>query len=96
MNELLSLTAAQLKHAAGLKEKIVELENELASLLGSDSPVVLKRGRGRPRKGVITSARPTGTPEIKRRKMSGAARAKMARAAKARWAKVKAAGKNSL
>jgi hypothetical protein len=96
MNNLLSLTPAQLNHAADLKEKIEELESELASLLGSSLPVAPKRGPGRPRKEVITFARLAGIPEMKRRRMSAAARTKMAAAAKARWAKAKAAGKNSL
>lgn len=35
MSNLLSLTAAQLKHAAALKGKIGKLEKELVSILGS-------------------------------------------------------------
>jgi hypothetical protein len=94
MNDLLSLTAAQLKHAADLKEKIVELEQELAAVLGSSSFVAPKRGRGRPKKDLAVEA--AEVPKIKRRKMSAAARAMMAAAARARWSKAKAAGKNSL
>jgi hypothetical protein len=94
MNDLLSLTAAQLNHAADLKEKILELENELTSLLGSGSPIPPKRGPGRPRKEVAFGV--VEVPQMKRRKMSAAARARMAAAAKARWAKAKAAGKTSL
>lgn len=94
MHHLLSLTAAQLNHAADLKEKIEELENALASLLGSDSPVPPKRGPGRPKK--VLTIGTVEAPKIKRRRMSAAARAKMAAAAKARWAKAKAAGTNSL
>jgi hypothetical protein len=94
MNDLLSLTAAQLKHAADLKEKIVELENHLALLLGSSSPVAPKRGPGRPRKEVAFGI--VEVPKMKRRKMSAAARARIAAASKARWAKAKAAGKTSL
>ncbi|MDR3548180.1 MAG: hypothetical protein P4M11_07960 [Candidatus Pacebacteria bacterium] len=37
MIDLLSLTSAQMKHAADLKEKIIALEQELASILGSPS-----------------------------------------------------------
>ena len=95
MNDLLSLTPAQLNHAADLKEKIVELENELASLLDSNSPVAPKRKPGRPRKQVMF-AWAFSSPKMKRRKMAASARAKMAAAAKARWAKAKAAGKTSL
>ena len=35
MSNLLSLTSAQLKHAADIKDKISALEKELASILGS-------------------------------------------------------------
>lgn len=96
MNDLLSLTPAQLNHAADLKEKIEKLESELASLLGSSSPVAPKRRPGRPRKEDITFARFAGTPGMKRRKMSAEGRARIAAAARARWAKAKAAGKSSL
>ena len=94
MNDLLSLSAAQLNRAADLKEKIEKLEGELASLLGSGSPVAPKRGPGRPRKALTVGT--VELPQTKRRKMSASARAKMAAAAKARWAKAKAHGKNSL
>lgn len=91
MNDLLLLTAMQLNRAADLKEQITDLKNELAAILGSGSPAVTKRGPGRPRKAITAKA-----PVRKRRKMSPAARARMATAAKERWAKAKAAGKNSL
>ena len=94
MNDLLTLTAVQLRHAAELKEKIVGLDNQLASLLGSSSPVAPKRGLGRPRKEVLFGV--DEVPKMKRRKMSAAGRASIAAAAKARWAKAKAAGKTSL
>ena len=35
MSNLLSLTSAQLKHAADIKDKISALEKELATILGS-------------------------------------------------------------
>jgi hypothetical protein len=38
MTNLLSLTPAQLKHAASLKEKIAKLEKELGSILGAAVP----------------------------------------------------------
>ena len=94
MNSLLSLSAAQLNHAADLKEKLEKLQTELAFLLGSSSPVAPIRGPGRPRKEVASVN--AEQPVKKRRKMNAAARAKMAVAAKARWAKAKAAGKTSL
>jgi len=95
MNDLLSLTSAQLNHAADLKEKIVELETELASVLDSNSPAAPKRKPGRPRK-KATFALASSVPKVKRRKMSASARAKIAAAAKARWANAKAAGNTSL
>lgn len=78
---LSNLTAAQLKHAADLVEKIEALNAELAGVLGSseapvasEAPVVTPGKRG-PKKGG----------------MSAAGRARIAAAQKARWAKVKSA-----
>jgi hypothetical protein len=94
MNDLLSLTPAQLNHAADIKEKIIKLETELSSLLGSSSIPAGKRKPGRPKKEIL--AGDLDKPKTKRRKMSAAGRARIAAAARARWAKVKAAGKNTL
>jgi hypothetical protein len=91
MNELLSLTSAQLKQAAEIKEKIDALEQEFASLVGSSpvtaapTPVVAKRGR--PKK-VVDLTQPVSEPA--KRKMSAAGRARIIAAQKARWAKTKA------
>jgi hypothetical protein len=95
MNYLQSLTSAQLNHAADLKEKIEELESELAAILGGSSSAPAKRGPGRPRK---IPAFDFTTPMLvfKHRKMSSAARALLAASAKKRWAKAKAEGKTSL
>lgn len=41
MSNLLSLTSAQLRRAANLKEKITRLEKELASILGAASHAVM-------------------------------------------------------
>ena len=78
MNQLLSLTAAQLNHAADLKNKIEALHAELAGILGS---------------AVSTASKSTGKPVDKPAKkgMSAAGRAKVAAAQKARWAKIKSA-----
>jgi hypothetical protein len=47
MNDLLSLTASQLNHAADLKEKINDLEQELASILGSSAaPITVPKKKG--------------------------------------------------
>jgi hypothetical protein len=75
-NAFTALTVAELKRAVAIKERIEELESELASVLG-DSP----RSSG---------AAVAGGPG-KRRKMSAAGRARIAAAARARWAKVNAA-----
>lgn len=78
MNAFLSLTSAQLKRAASIKEKISKLENELTAILGKPG----------------ASAKASGAkPLKKKRKMSAAGRARIAAAQKARWAKVKAGKK---
>ena len=73
---MIDLSAKQLRRAAGIKDQIDRLQNELKRLLGSKGV------------GAVSPARKTVTR--KRRKMSAAARAKISAAAKARWAKVKA------
>ena len=79
MNTLLSLTAAQLKYAATIKEKIASLEKELVAILGSAASA---------------AQTPAAKPVKKKRMMSAAGRAKIAAAQKARWAKIKAAKKS--
>src|SRR5687768_3612181 len=74
-NALTDLTVAQLKRAIAIKGRIEELEAELSSVLGAGGPI-------------SGGARATGAPQ--RRRMSVAARAKIAAAARARWAKVNA------
>ena len=111
MNDLFSLTPAQLNHAADLKEKIAALETELASILNFESAVAVKTPKkskmsaaGRARIAAAQRARwakakspkPAKDSGTIKRRMSAAARANMAAVAKARWAKVKAAGKTSL
>jgi len=110
MSLLSSITSTVLREAADLKDKIIELEHELASLLGSaltPAPAPKRKfkmsaaGRAKiaaaqkARWAKVKGAKPAVKP-AKKRKMSAAARAKIAAAAKARWAKVKAAGKTSL
>jgi hypothetical protein len=106
--QLSSLTAVQLRRAAGLKEKIDALNKELASILGAPASVPdkapKKRKMSRTGRAKIAAAQKarwakvkTVKPaKVKKRKMSAAAKAKISAAAKARWAKVKAAGKKSL
>ncbi len=75
-NPFTALTVVELKRAVAIKERIEQLESELASLLGDSggsSGAGVARGPG------------------KRRRMSAAGRARIAAAARARWAKVNAA-----
>ena len=75
MSTYSNITAQQLRQAASLKEKIAKLQKELDALLGGATKATAK---------VVADAKPA------RRKMSAAARAKIAAAQRARWAKVKA------
>jgi hypothetical protein len=83
-NPFSTLTSKQLRRAAAIRERIDNLEKQLATILvpASESPATPAAER---------AARPK-----RRRKMSKEARAKQALAMKKRWAKVKAAGKRSL
>jgi hypothetical protein len=110
MSNLSSLTSAQLRRAADLKDKIGRLERELFSILNmpsnsTSSPKKSKMSRSaRAKIGAAQKARwakvkgkSTAKPVAKKKyKMSRAGRARIAAAAKARWAKAKAAGKKSL
>ena len=101
---MITLSAAQLRRAADIKEKMETLQSELGRLLGSTATA---RGPGR-RRGMSAAGRARiaaaqrarwakqKNPAKPRRKMSAAGRKRMAQAAKARWAKAKAAGKNRL
>jgi hypothetical protein len=73
-----SLTIPQLKEAIAIKEKIEALEQELASILGT--PV-------QPAKTV--PAMPVEVSKRKKRKMSAAAKARIAATQRERWAKKK-------
>jgi len=112
MNIILSLSSAQLRHAAVLQEKIESLHGELELLVGTaTTPTTEPKGRrkmsaaGRARIAAAQRARwakvngkTFSTKPVKKakRKVSAAARAKMAAAARARWKKAKAAGKSRL
>lgn len=110
-NQLLSLTAKQLRRAAGVKERLETLNKELASILGTPALPAAKRVKRRKMSGdarakiaaaqkarwaKIKKAKPAAKAPAKKRKMSAAAKAKLSASAKARWAKVKAAGKTTL
>jgi hypothetical protein len=112
MSLLSSITSTVLRQAADLKDKIIKLEEELASLVGSalaqaSAPEPKRKFKmsaaGRAKIAAAQKARwakakgaKATVKPAKKRKMSAAGRAKIAAAAKARWAKVKAAGRTSL
>jgi ElaB/YqjD/DUF883 family membrane-anchored ribosome-binding protein len=112
MNDLLSFTTTQLRHAADLKEKIEALNKELSSIIGTpdsvttDAPKKRKKmsaaarakisAAAKARWAKVKTAKPAAKAPAKKRTMSAAAKAKISAAAKARWAKVKATGKKSL
>ncbi|HEV2693369.1 MAG TPA: hypothetical protein VG347_10785 [Verrucomicrobiae bacterium] len=103
---LSSLTTAQLRHAADLKDKIETLNHELALILGGSVSASAKApkkkggmsaaGRAavaaaqKARWAKVKAAKPTAKAPAKKSKMSAAARAKIGAAQKTRWAKVKA------
>jgi hypothetical protein len=110
-NNLSALTSAHLRHAADLKENILALNKELASILGASTPAPAatpKKSKmsatARAKIGAAQKARWAKAKgaklavkaPAKKRKMSAAAKAKLSAMAKARWAKVKASGKKSL
>ena len=90
MNTTTQLTAAQLRHAADIQERIEALQKELSNLLDLGSPGI-GSGTGGGGKRWGTSGGGTG-----RRKMSAAGRARIAAALRARWAAAKRAGRNAL
>ncbi len=76
---MIELTSKQLRRAADIQDKIESLQKELSKLLGGAT--------------VIAGNSPAAGAVPKKRKMSAAARKKIAAAQKARWAKVKASKK---
>jgi len=73
----MNISASQLRRAADIQDKIESLQSELNTLLGNGSQ---NDSNSKPLK-------------RRRRKMSAAARAKIAAAQRARWAKAKAGKK---
>lgn len=84
MNSLANLSAQQLRRAAGIKDKINSLQNELNRIFGAT-----QKARWAKAKGNVSKAQPAKG----KRKMSAAAKKKISVAAKARWAKIKAVKK---
>lgn len=84
MNSTLAeVSARDLRKAAALKERIEELQSELNRLLGAGG-------------GTSGRASSAGAPGSGRRRMSAAARARLAEIARARWKKAKASGRMRL
>jgi hypothetical protein len=79
---MISLTPEQLRKAADIQEKIQSLQTQLSQLLGATAEPVPSEAPKKSKRG--------------RKKMSPAAKAKMAALMKARWAKAKKAGKSKL
>lgn len=80
----MNLSASQLRRAATLQEKIEDMQQELAALLGSSGSAPAKRGR-KP-----AAAAGEDKPAKRKSGISAAGRKRIAAAQKARWAKAKA------
>jgi hypothetical protein len=105
---LAGLSVAQLRKAVGIKERIEQLESQLASIAGNtittqDTGKKRRRTSAAGRARIAARARARwakmkGQEESprKKRKVSAAGRLRLSAAAKARWKKVKAAGKTTL
>jgi hypothetical protein len=105
-----SLSPKQLRTAANIQEKILELQSELADLLGSEpSTTTVVAGSGKRRfsgqaiANIRAGAKRRWAKEGKataahkpKKKMSAAGKKALSKALKARWAKAKASGKNAL
>jgi len=103
------VTAAQLRQAAGLKDRIAGLEKQLTAILGaSTAPKSAKPGKRKMSPAHIAKIRAaqklrwakfhaaqarTAAKPAKKGGMSAAGKARIAAAQKARWAKIKAAKK---
>jgi len=110
-SSLIDITAKQLRQAAGIKERINELENELRGILGGTETTSLESPRtkrmsaagraaiaagARARWAKVRGSTTSNSGKTPRRKMSAAGKARLAAFARARWKKAKAAGKATL
>lgn len=112
MKNLADISPAQLRRAADIREQVDALAKELLQIFGlgatSGNPrgwsearhakfdrTIAERNKPNPPR-FINRTYVAGSGTTPRRKMSAAARAKIAAAARRRWAKVKAAGRHSL
>lgn len=88
------LSAAQLRRAANIQEKIEELQQELASMLSGSGSAPTKGKRGpKPKNAGAAEAGAADAAEKPAKRKSGisaAGRKRIAAAQKARWAKAKA------
>ncbi len=110
MNSLISLSALQLRRAADLQERIEQLQNKLANIIGhptGNGPAAAPKRRhmsAAARARIAAGARArwakikgtAASAKKPKRKISAAGRARLAALAKARWKKAKAAGKARL
>jgi len=90
---MFNLTTAQLRQALSLREKIDQLESELATLLGSAPTPRQTRKTTHSSSGDETNGK---VGKKSKRTMSAAWRAKIAAAARKRWKLARAAGKTTL
>jgi hypothetical protein len=92
-----NLSSKTLRAAADIQDKVEKLLKELSSILdGTEIGNGIVKRKYTKRAGGDVDRFKAARADKPKRKMSAAGRAKIAAAAKARWAKVKAAGKNSL
>jgi len=107
MNNLLTVSPQALRRAADLQERIATLQSELTQLLGglAEAPNEQPRrrrklsaqGLANIRAGVRKRWAAKGTAGAKpKRRMSPAAKARLAAIARARWRKAKKAGRTTL
>lgn len=106
MSNLLSVSPQALRRAADIQERIDALQAELSQLLNTEAPTQHARGRRKMSAQGLANIRAgvkrrwagfkkaTGRPP--RRRMSAAAKARLAAIARARWRRAKASGRNAL
>jgi hypothetical protein len=112
MNSIIDLSAKQLRQAATIRERMEELQQELAHIIGGsdgseESPIRRRWKMSPASRARIAAGAKARWAKIKgiatkaparrsRRKMSSKAKAKLAAIARKRWQKAKAQGKTTL
>jgi hypothetical protein len=106
MSNLLTASPADLRRAADIQERIDALQAELSQLLNTETPTYQPAGRRKMSAQGLANIRAgvkrrwsafkktTGRPP--RRRISAAAKERLAAIARARWRKAKASGRNAL